>query len=892
MLNGLCLETLEARLLLTTDLFPVPFDALEPAGSLIYRSAVQADIGSVDEVDRWSVDLDDGQTIAVTIETDGFLRGAAELIDPAGAVLGRATTSSPGEAGHIGAVATTSAGTYTVEVTGLDGSTGGYAVDLVLNAAVESESLGGPDNDSPSRAQDLSNSFALLGVETSERGAVVGTFPANEISLLGSAVNTAGLERNASLSSDGLQLFFSSDHPGGLGGEDLYVSTRSSVAEPFGEGINLGPGVNSDANETGPSVSSDGLTLYFGSNRSGGLGGFDIYTATRSAITDEFAGATGLGTNVNTDRSENNPEISADGLTLLFNSSRPGGFGSQDIYAAARADTAEAFESAVVLGPEVNSSESDARPALSADGLTLYFNSSRPGGFGGHDLYVASRPGTDEAFGRSANLGGIINTASHERGPAITADGVFLFFESDRPGGMGGGDLYQVRTEDPADWYQFSLDAGESASLFVTSNATEDDGRVVTFQQGREGYSGAVDTELRQATPDRDQSSAPSINVDSDEPPGTGRDAQGLLRFDGLFGNGNLQIGLQEAILSAQLELEVTNVGDTLALHGMLQAWNANDTWNSFGGNGIQADGVEATVEPVALASASALGRLTIDVTAAVQQWQQNPLLNHGLVVLPTGNNGVDFWSAEGFVPPRLVVELAPADSQVEVDLFDDAGTQLARGIGGAENLAAAIDGFIAENAGNYLARVRGPSPSAYQLIVTRDASFDREPNNGLPPDAQDITETGVVLGAIASGAVAIDVEEEPNDDGTLGASLADLELANDWSGSFLPQADGRFQAVLQGDIALGDDQDWDFFKIFASPGDRIEILLQGSGSGNGTLSDPYLRLYDNTSRQIASNDDFFGLESFIDFRGFTYSGNYYVVADSFGSNAGSYRLT
>jgi Tol biopolymer transport system component len=81
---------------------------------------------------------------------------------------------------------------------------------------------------------------------------------------------------------DGLEIFFFSTRPGGLGMQDLYSASRSSVKQPWSTPVNLGPLVNSPAPDTRPSLSWDGTTLYFGSGRPGGEGDSDHYVTTRS----------------------------------------------------------------------------------------------------------------------------------------------------------------------------------------------------------------------------------------------------------------------------------------------------------------------------------------------------------------------------------------------------------------------------------------------------------------------------------------------------------------------------------------------------------------------------------------------------------------------------------
>ena len=79
-----------------------------------------------------------------------------------------------------------------------------------------------------------------------------------------------------------------------------------------------------------------------------------------------------------------------------------------------------AWSAPVNLGALVNSAFDDYGGALSKDGLSLYFTSTRPGGFGGEDLWVSQRASEDDPFGLPVNLGNVINTASADRTPALT----------------------------------------------------------------------------------------------------------------------------------------------------------------------------------------------------------------------------------------------------------------------------------------------------------------------------------------------------------------------------------------------------------------------------------------------------------------------------------------
>jgi len=94
-----------------------------------------------------------------------------------------------------------------------------------------------------------------------------------------------GRDTRTSISRNGLEMFITSNRTGGLGGLDLWVSTRGSTSEFWSAPLNFGAPVNSTDNDGAPALSLDGTTLYFYSLRPGGSGGNDLYVATRSKLT-------------------------------------------------------------------------------------------------------------------------------------------------------------------------------------------------------------------------------------------------------------------------------------------------------------------------------------------------------------------------------------------------------------------------------------------------------------------------------------------------------------------------------------------------------------------------------------------------------------------------------
>ncbi len=209
---------------------------------------------------------------------------------------------------------------------------------------------------------------------------------------------------------------------------------------------------------------------------------------------------------------------------------------------------------------------------------------------------------------------------------------------------------------------------GGTSSTTVSLTVVRVSGVVTTsFQQGNNGYNGAVDTFLHQNTPGTDNHSAVSLKIDNDDPGGTGLDAQTLLRFNTLFGNGAGQIPINATLQSATLQLQVTNPGNRLNFHRMLANWTDFDTWTSLNG-GIQNDGVEAVATADVSTGTVVAGLFSINVLASLQAWKINPATNLGWAVLPTGSDGVDFNSSEGTTKPRLVVSYYPPAAGVVVN--------------------------------------------------------------------------------------------------------------------------------------------------------------------------------------------------------------------------------
>jgi hypothetical protein len=260
---------------------------------------------------------------------------------------------------------------------------------------------------------------------------------------LGAVINSSASDGFAAISPDDLSLYFASSRPGGFGGEDMYVLQRSSVTDPWGPPVNLGPALNSTADEGNPAFSRDGRLLFFQSKRPGGFGGIDIWVAQRNNPPDDFdwQPAVNLGPAVNSTADDMGPYYFEDEVRgtrqLYFGSARLGG---NDIYLSEQ--LADGSFAPATRVPELSSPANESDPWIRYDGLEVFFQSNRTGTIGLGDLWVATRASTADAWSTPVNVGSSINTASAEQNSSLSSDGMTLFFASGRPDGFGGLDLY------------------------------------------------------------------------------------------------------------------------------------------------------------------------------------------------------------------------------------------------------------------------------------------------------------------------------------------------------------------------------------------------------------------------------------------------------------------
>jgi Tol biopolymer transport system component len=270
-------------------------------------------------------------------------------------------------------------------------------------------------------------------------------------------INSPANDLGPAISKDGLSLYFTSARAGGFGDADLYVVQRPSATEPWGLVQNLGSTINTAATDSNPAFSRDGHLMFFNSGREGGFGDIDLWASYREHVHDDFAWQPpfnlGAGVNAPEPRGDELYQFQAGagyfeneggGPQLYFNIGLSQAMqGTTDIYVADLLP--EGFGNRRPV-PELNSPQGEQRPSIRFDGLEIFFFSNRPG-LGGTDLWVATRESVDEPWNTPQNLGPVINSTFGEFNPYISADGLTLYFASNRPAGhpdCGLNDLYMT----------------------------------------------------------------------------------------------------------------------------------------------------------------------------------------------------------------------------------------------------------------------------------------------------------------------------------------------------------------------------------------------------------------------------------------------------------------
>jgi outer membrane protein OmpA-like peptidoglycan-associated protein len=250
----------------------------------------------------------------------------------------------------------------------------------------------------------------------------------------------------------------------------------------------VGTGINTTDDEYWPSITADGQTMIFtrqsssGDNQSSqGLVQEDFYIS--YFLDNSWQKAFNAGSPLNTMQNEGAQTLSSNGTYMFFTAcDRPGGLGSCDIYFSSL--NGGKWTEPMNLRSPVNSPSWESQPSISADGKTLFFSSSRPGGSGGKDIWL-SRLTEKNLWTRPINLGNLINTDGDEMSPFIHFDGKTLYFASDGRVGMGGFDIYMTRLKTDSTWT-------EPKNLGYPINTYNDEMGLIIESEGQKAYFSSI----------------------------------------------------------------------------------------------------------------------------------------------------------------------------------------------------------------------------------------------------------------------------------------------------------------------------------------------------------------------------------------------------------------
>lgn len=267
---------------------------------------------------------------------------------------------------------------------------------------------------------------------------------------LGGGVNSQYGESSPRISADGNRLyFFSSDRPGGRGGEDVWVSNRGANGEWQRPTLMPSP-ITTTGNEAPEIISNDGNMMILFGNYDGTFGGGDLFYSYNQG--NRWTIPCNMGGGINSKYFEADVTISPDGKTLLFTSEENRvGRGSSDHYDIYISQLINGFWTVPKKLPSsINLQKSNQRGAyLSSDGRTLYFSSTGHASFGGYDLFVTRRIGDGwDNWTKPENMGKEVNTVLNDLYISVPSSGSYLYFNRNTTGnnndGYGESDLFRM----------------------------------------------------------------------------------------------------------------------------------------------------------------------------------------------------------------------------------------------------------------------------------------------------------------------------------------------------------------------------------------------------------------------------------------------------------------
>ncbi len=232
----------------------------------------------------------------------------------------------------------------------------------------------------------------------------------------------------ATITGDELTIYWHSSRTGGAGSGDIWMSTRKSISSAWTTPVNVKE-LNTTANEYYVTVRPDNLEIIF-SRYIGTTTRNDLYSSTRAKTTDPWGAPVPL-TVLNTANYEDDPNFRGDGLELFFSSSRTGQSQLTGLWHTTRKSLTSPWSTASLV-KELDTANDDHSPAISGDGLTLFFSIyNHPGGTGSSDFFRATRPDVNSPFGKFVEIKEL-NSRRWEHNGCQTLDGFSFYYTYDQ----------------------------------------------------------------------------------------------------------------------------------------------------------------------------------------------------------------------------------------------------------------------------------------------------------------------------------------------------------------------------------------------------------------------------------------------------------------------------
>ena len=259
---------------------------------------------------------------------------------------------------------------------------------------------------------------------------------------MGEVINTAARDAEPTFTPDGNTMYFNCFDREGEVGSDICVTQRDG--EGWTEPTIVWEVSTRDYVEVEPLLSPDAQQLYIMSNRPGGMGSTDIYVS--DWVDGKWTEPRNMGAPFNSPEMDHCIYFTGDDWEHAYwTSTRPGGFGGNDIWMAEKVNGV--WQAAENLGPNVNSAAGEHHSLPSEDGQSLYITTTRDEGYGMEDIYVTTRvtgSNNNTEWTQLVNLGPQVNSDQHDRCPAFSPDFATFYFDSERAGGFGNKDIWYI----------------------------------------------------------------------------------------------------------------------------------------------------------------------------------------------------------------------------------------------------------------------------------------------------------------------------------------------------------------------------------------------------------------------------------------------------------------